>query len=96
MPICKSCGLKHDGWVPCAKARYLVVNKVANTREVVANGPTLTVAIKPGVSRPLVSGVGVGEAVADRRDGRSRHGKYADLEKRKTYMREYMRKRRAV
>lgn len=90
---CLSCGLPHRGWIPCAKAK-LVVNKVANTEDVVANGPKLTVAIKLGVSQPLVSDVGVGEAVTDRRDGQSRHGKYADLEKRKAYMREYMRKRR--
>ena len=57
----------------------LVANKVANTTDVVANS--------------VVSGFEV--LVAQRDTVVNKHGEYADKEKRKAYMREYMKKRRA-
>ena len=48
--------------------------------------------------RPVAKKIVQGMVVANRpmvANGSSRHGKYADLEKRKVYQRELMRKRRA-
>lgn len=90
MQICKSCGLKHDGWVPCAKARYLVVHTGSSRLVGSSQGG---VGLPTSARRSSVES----ELEPDGQNKRAtRHGKYSDLEARKSYRREWMRKRRAM
>ena len=83
--LCKNpaCGLPlHPAWT-CARAKAEAA-KVANKPDVVAN-------VRPVVANRIVEQVKAETAAI-----LSKHGKYADQEKRKAYMRELMRKRRSA
>lgn len=81
---CRSCGLDHPGHWNCARAKF-EANKVANKPEVViANSTNVVVNDEPGAFTSF-------EMVVYEN---SKHGRYADPEKRKQYMRDYMRNRR--
>ena len=89
---CRACKLAHDPRIPCSRAARLAAvaarGVVANTLPVVANRPS-----EPDVvANTMVANTSSLAAVV----ANSRHGKHADMARRRTYMREYMRKRRAV
>lgn len=84
---CNLCGLNHRGWVSCAKAKR-DADLAINTG--VPNTEPLTASIEEDVIAG-VNAVGVNMPT-----GVNRHGKHKDQEAHRVWMREYMRKRRAV
>jgi hypothetical protein len=85
--LCPKCGLEHRGWVTCAKARFdagMVVHKPEPMANSMANTP------KDMANREI----GVANSMANDSQGMANTYKYRDSEKRREYMKGYMRKRR--
>ena len=83
-PFCKSCNRRHGG--PC-NVFYMANEPVVNTdnmaNKVVRATPRVVHEEKAVVHKPVMV------------VHKSKHGVYADLEKRRAYRREWMRKRRS-
>ena len=83
---CKSCGLEHRGWVSCLKAKTDAQKVVVHEEPVVVHKIPITPQMDTVLRASILK---TGEVKAE-----GRHGKYADLEARKAYRKEWMRKRR--
>ena len=79
--ICKTCGLDHRGWISCGKARADAVLEIGHMP---LDAAVELVANVVANTEPVVNMVA------------NKHGRYADIPRRKAYMRDYMRKRRAA
>ena len=82
---CRACGRDHPGWVTCKKAAFDALDKAQDKPEVV-NRP---------VSLATNQAQSIGTVEKAHQKVANRHGKYADPDRRKSYKREYMAKRRA-
>lgn len=85
---CPSCGLEHRGWVPCAKARLDAQKQAAAP----SKAPQAVVVHTPDSGSSQAQ---IGSSQPDPVVVHTKHGKYADPDKRKAYRREWMRRVRA-
>jgi len=88
---CKACGLEHRGWVSCAKARADSMKPVQTFEQ---SSPLDELIEQAWNETPKVELVANGEPVANAFTNAVAN-RYKDKEKRRAYMRELMRKRRA-
>ena len=89
-PKCRLCGNRHWGVCPIEKASVIkelrekivhVAPKVVHKEEKIVHSPETVVHAVVHSDKEVVH---------------TKHGKYADLDKRKSYRREWMRKRRLI
>jgi hypothetical protein len=107
---CTLCGLEHEGWISCKRAAYVsrpadaqssiprpsVSHPVSHPSESVSHQtPAVSHPVSHhSVSHPPPPGESVSHPVVNM--VANRHGKHANLDARRAYMRDYMRAKRAA